>query len=141
MSNRQKIGLLTYDRCEKSLRGRDLLKVSYNTWISREVRDGETLYHLIHYFTKIVTYHENGAVVIDTKGYRSATTKDRIRDVTGANLYQKKHVWYVGKAEYYDGINVGVPRDQGEALEEAARNGDPAAKMAYQDWLQDHSVR
>jgi hypothetical protein len=59
-----------------------------------------------------VTYHDHvivrinrdGRYMLDSCGYRTATTKRKIVDYSGAPLYQKDGAWYVGTDEFYDGI-------------------------------------
>lgn len=83
--------------------------------------------------TIIVSYHGTPVVIVQqdntftlrTGGYRTATTKSRIRTFSPARVYQKARVWYLTWANaagewhtkectvpFYDGIRVdanGVP--------------------------------
>ena len=56
--------------------------------------------------TDIITYHPNGDIVLDSGGWRTATTKERINRFAPVWLSQNNHVWYVspGNHVFYDGI-------------------------------------
>ncbi len=47
--------------------------------------------------TVIVVFHESGATVLDSGGWQTLTTKERMNRylAPGLGLYQEKHVWYV----------------------------------------------
>lgn len=77
-------------------------------------------------------------MILDCAGYRTNTTKDRLNYLTNAHVCQKKFVWYVGLLPYYDGINVGTPRNERESLEQAAMYGDRLALQALRDYDNDH---
>jgi len=80
-----------------------------NNTLQLHYRNDVTVYRLHN--TDIVTVDiGNGKVFLNSGGYRTATTKDRINRYTpqGFNVYQKNHVWYVktlkGVYTYYDSI-------------------------------------
>lgn len=82
----------------------------------RFVRDGETVIRL--HSTDIVRKLIDGSVVLNSGGWKSVTTKDRMNAQLpdGYRLMQEKGVWYVGRGwndaarvPYFDGMNV--PRD------------------------------
>lgn len=59
--------------------------------------------------TDVVTFHPNGNVELDSGGFRTATTKNRINEHTNLNLYQEAGIWYIGMRgntpeTFYDGI-------------------------------------
>lgn len=47
--------------------------------------------------TYVVTFHRSGAVSLDSGGWRTVTTKERINRYLAPrlSLFQEKHVWYV----------------------------------------------
>lgn len=128
------VGILTYDRCERLLRGRDFRNIARNTSLTRE--DG--VIYVVYHRTRILAFHKDGAVIADCAGYRTVSTKDRLNALADAGVYQKKFVWYIGRLEFYDGVNVGTPRNEREALEQAVMRGDEAAVRALNDYNQDH---
>lgn len=59
--------------------------------------------------TYVVKYFEDGRRQLDSGGWRTPTTKQRIGDFTDVRLYASKGVWYVGgepQIVFYDGITV-----------------------------------
>ena len=56
--------------------------------------------------TDIITYHPNGDVVLDSGGWKTHTTKERINRFAPVHISQNNHVWYVSPGNYvfYDGI-------------------------------------
>lgn len=89
--------------------------VKRNTF--RFQRDGETVIRL--HKTDIVTKHSDGSVTLNSGGWKTVTTKDRMNDHLpgGAILYSDRGQWYIGKSyqdryssktsvPYFDGIRV-----------------------------------
>jgi hypothetical protein len=79
-------------------------------------RDGETVIRL--HGTDIVRKLANGSVILNSGGWKTPTTKDRMNDhmPDGFMINQDGGAWYVGKGwrdenrvPYFDGMNV--PRD------------------------------
>ncbi len=69
--------------------------------------------------TDIVTFKPNGKIILNSEGYKTVTTKDRMNDVLnqkGFSIYQLKGIWYVSHRQealykvnsvpYYDGIVI-----------------------------------
>lgn len=71
-------------------------------------RDNEIV--IRHYATDIITYFEDGAIRLDTGGWRSFTTKERLNEYTPRDLriFQRRGVWFwsAGKqlGHFADGI-------------------------------------
>lgn len=64
------------------------------------VKVGDEIQHNIvirHFTTNIVMMYANGSVLIDCKGYRSKTTKERVNAFLPSRfrIFQKSFVWYV----------------------------------------------
>jgi hypothetical protein len=116
-------GMLTYDRC-KEIMGRrrgsfDSVTLGPNTWLSRDGDD----YIVRLYRTVILRYTPDGAVILNTDGHRSATTKSRLSQLSPVHITQKKYVWWVGALEFFDGMNVGQPQTARESMERDVRHG------------------
>ncbi len=131
MSNRKRFGVLTYESCAAAcVRGNPTdARLTYKTWLRYEFG----AYRLYHHTAPIVTFHADGAVVVDCAGHRSRTTLDRVRDATGANIYQRGGMWWYGDHPYFDGLNVGRPRNLRESIIQAASQGDEVAWAALAD--------
>lgn len=57
--------------------------------------------------TKVVVLYPNGLVKLNSGGWRTNTTKDRINKYSPVKVYQRKHVWYLQDgAEFEDNILV-----------------------------------
>lgn len=100
--------------------------IARNTF--RYTREDETVIRL--HATDVARVLPSGAVVLNSGGYKTVTTKDRMNTVLkGYSLYQSKGLWYVrrysdGKTvPYYDGIMVPKCFDvSGPAHRAAERN-------------------
>ena len=79
---------------------------------SRLERRGDDIAVLFH-GTAVVTYHPDGSVTLDSGGWLTSTTKQRINAYTRAPVYSVKGKWLVGvpgggKVPFRDGIRVDV---------------------------------
>lgn len=59
--------------------------------------------------TDVVTFNTDGTIVLSSGGFRTATTKERIKEHTPFGVYQEKGQWFVytgqeSKVFFYDGI-------------------------------------
>lgn len=97
--------------CQTLLGNRDEKKVANNTIIRKR---GNSFDVVLHY-TPIVTYHDNGDIVLNSGGWRTNTTKQRINACTppGIHIWQDKHVWYIStnqdygtRTEFEDGMLI-----------------------------------
>src|SRR5262245_31933602 len=125
-------GYLTYERCEELTQGgARQRRLAPNTYL---LRDADRSYVVILYGTAIIRYAEDGAVILSHGGYATSTTRGRINALSGYAVYQQKWEWYVGRQRFYDGINVGAPRTEREAIEQDVRRGNvPASVLADYD--------
>ena len=87
--------------------GRSIRKVGNNTWA--EIIPNVDVVITLHR-TQIVTIHADNTHTLNSGGWRTSTTKDRINKFSPARLYQHKHEWYVmveGKTvDFYDNMTV-----------------------------------
>ena len=76
-------------------------KINNNTYLER--RDVNTVALKLH-DTDIVTYHEDGTVVLDTGGWKTLTTRDRMRTglPEGFSMRQEKGQWFIVKGDPWD---------------------------------------
>ena len=80
--------------------------------------------------TDVITYHADGSIVLESGGWRSATTKARINEYTRARIIQTRGIWYLAApgswqpaSLYYDGMILGrdgTPRDPKPIAEDAS---------------------
>ena len=98
-----------YDSAARRLGNRQSLKLGYETVLHRHP-DG---YAVRHFATDIVVYRRDGSVRLDTGGWYSRTTFDRIRQLAASVYSDHGQPWVFENGQrvqpYYDGMEI-VPR-------------------------------
>lgn len=62
--------------------------------------------HLRYHDTNVVTIKKNGDITLDSGGWQTRTTKDRINNYQGVvSVYSDKGMWKVGGFTFVDGIS------------------------------------
>lgn len=80
-------------------------KLGYETYL---LEHGDSTISVVHYATPIVTYFPDGTVELNTRGWMTVTTKERLNLFSPVQVYQRDHVWYFGDGTYYhDGTRFG----------------------------------
>lgn len=105
-----KIATNDYAELNDFLGSKNEKKIGHNT-VAR--RNGEDIEIVLHW-TAIVVVKPGNSVVLNSGGYRSATTKERINQFlpSGVSLFQKAGAWYLrfhatGEVvDFHDGIRV-----------------------------------
>lgn len=112
-------------------------KLANNTYAER--RPGGVIAIRLH-ATDIIEYHPDGAIALDTGGWLTVTTKERMNRFAPARLWSEKGRWWVrwdghDPVLYADGITLeadgsmtGVPSDSKVAAQDA-RNRKTRAKI------------
>lgn len=78
-------------------------KIENNTYV-RTIENGVAI--KLH-TTDVVTILENGHQILNSGGWLSVTTKDRINSYSNAGISQRKGVWYMGDGSlFYDGMTI-----------------------------------
>jgi len=94
---------LSYKDAEAKLGNKDRKKLENNTYLVRV--DDKTLGVKLHN-TIVVYIHRSGNYTLDTGGWRTVTTKDRINRYSPARLHQNNNIWYLGNAIFQDNCLV-----------------------------------
>lgn len=86
--------------------GRGRRKVGNNTWA--EILDDGSVGIVLHN-TRVVTIHPDNTYTLNSGGWHTSTTKDRINKYSPARVYQSKFEWFVGavgdgKVRFFDGM-------------------------------------
>lgn len=92
-------------------------KLANNTYLERDTLEagenrGEVIYHVRLHATRVVTFHPNGNVWLDSGGWRTVTTKERFNRYLphGYGVWSDGGVWYLGTHDnavaYADGITI-----------------------------------
>lgn len=81
-------------------------KIGNNTYLRRV--DGGIAVRL--HATDVVTIHPDGSYTLNTGGWWTVTTKERINAYSPARLSQRRGEWYLltpaGEVKYWDGVRV-----------------------------------
>lgn len=80
-----------WDNCAEVAKGRRR-KLENNTYL-REL--GDNIFAIRLHATDIVTYHPDGTVVIDSGGWHSMTTADRVTRYSPINMFRRQYKMYV----------------------------------------------
>jgi hypothetical protein len=86
---------MTHDEAVKMVKGisyRTQRKIGNNTYAYIE-HDSSVSIQL--HGTKVVVIYPNGLYKLNSGGWQTSTTKDRINKYSPVKVYQKKHVWYL----------------------------------------------
>jgi|CXWL01.1.fsa_nt_gi hypothetical protein len=99
----------TYQDAQAALKGRPSRKLENNTWL--ETRPDGSIAVRLH-STDVVTYHRDGRTALNSGGWQTATTKDRINKYSPAVITQDAGVWYFAERRYPEPwVNLGTFQD------------------------------
>lgn len=98
---------MNYADAETKLGKRDQKKLENNTYLVRV--DADTLGVKLHN-TVVVYIRRDGQYQLNSGGWRTSTTKDRINRYGPANVYQANNIWYIGDGLVFED-NVTVSGD------------------------------
>lgn len=83
---------MTYQKAIETLGKRESKKICNNTYL--EKREDSIAIRLHN--TDILTFCQDGKIILNTDGWKTATTKDRFnRYLEGFNVIQENSVWYL----------------------------------------------
>jgi len=101
---------MKYSEANQQLTGRnkDSRKVANHTYLQRRGNDITVKFHE----TDVVIFHPNGQTTLNSGGFQTRTTKERINEFSPAYVTQCMGIWYVGKSLFTDGMKI-------------SRNGNP----------------
>lgn len=88
--------LLSYSECAGLLQGRnrESRKVANNTYLHRGY-NSDAYFAVVLHGTTVVRVNADGTYTLNSGGYRTVTTKERINCFSPACLFQKDWAWYV----------------------------------------------
>jgi len=99
----REFGTLNYSRCLGLLGGRDRMRIGPNTYLER---DGDDCAVRL-YDTKIIVFYSNGMIRLDSGGYQTVTTKQRMLNLSPVPVYAVGGTWYAGDGlPFFDGMLV-----------------------------------
>jgi cytochrome c biogenesis protein ResB len=106
---------LSFDGLMRFLNGRDEKRLGHNTSVlkTQDWRSNLDAVAVKYHNTNILTVNSVGIVTINTNGWETNTTKDRLNQFLrckGMYIYQKKYKWYItsdfGTLPYVDGMQI-----------------------------------
>lgn len=123
---------ITYESASERLTGRcqQRRKLSNNTYLCRRTDSIALQYHA----TDVLTWNSDGSVTLDSGGWLTLTTKQRLNEFGPARVHQDKGRWYVSYGgetyAYADGMTLHSDGSVTGAMSEAtAKMQDRAANV------------
>jgi hypothetical protein len=109
---------MNYVEAAEKLGSRDSRKVGNNTYLER--LDDETIGLRLH-STYVVKFHSDESVTLDSGGWQTVTTKERMNWVDNVRVYSDDFTWYVRRItgetfaegetlDYSDGMRFEIPK-------------------------------
>jgi hypothetical protein len=126
--------IASYFKAESVLGKRESRKVANNTYLHTAynwtcpgggVAGGCKCIAVRLHNTDVVTFHVNGAIILNTNGWWTVTSKDRLNRFSPAYVSSNRGVWTVSygglSCRYFDGMNLDdmpqyVKRDEDEDI-------------------------
>jgi hypothetical protein len=98
---------MNYAELDTKLQGRnkESRKEAENTYLKRRGEDIALLYHT----TDVATFKPNGDIILNSGGWHTLTTKERINMALAGNdkrLSQERGIWFLGGYRFQDGITI-----------------------------------
>ena len=98
---------MNYTEAKDILKNRESKKLCNNTYLRKREKGIAVQLHQ----TDIILFKENGDTVLDTGGWKTVTTKDRLnRYLDGFQVWQEKRIWYLSGIEktytFADGMTI-----------------------------------
>lgn len=105
----------TYAEAVAALKGKESKKIGNNTWLEFHTASMPYVSVRLHR-TNVVTFYADGRVMLNSGGWRTPTTKDRINQFISGNVWSHKSEWFVYEyndkgerfaVKFYDGLVLG----------------------------------
>lgn len=98
---------MNYQDAANKLKGKTEKRIGNNTTLKYDLDDYVIRYHN----TDIIRIHADNTYTLNTDGFLTYTTKERINNLTPAKIYQKAGIWYLGinahqSILYFDGMCI-----------------------------------
>jgi hypothetical protein len=117
---------LNYDSLNRFVGGKEMKKLGNNTIVHKI--DEKTI-GVKYHRTDIIKIDQDNTVILNTNGWETTTTKDRLNQFLrcrGYHIFQKKGIWYLSGKEdtfkYEDGVRITSNGDVIRASANAIKN-------------------
>lgn len=77
--------------------------IDHNT-VEYHRADGTKVVRL--HFTDIITLHLDGSITLNSGGWKTVTTKERLNKFSGFSIFQEKNIWYISVVKDFEVVNV-----------------------------------
>ena len=116
---------MNYAEADEKLGNRESRKLDHHTYLKRK---GDTIVVQLHE-TDVVTMKPNGVNILNTGGWRTVTTKDRIGKFSDVFITQREGKWYINRTDnlFYEGIET--------------KDGEVVSKIVTEDKKQDKLIK
>lgn len=86
-----------YEGWRAVLNGKGRRKIGHNTYVELDEDGDEPIIRILYHYTYIASFHRDGIIELNTNGWETSTTKQRINSVlpTRYGIFQHKHVWFL----------------------------------------------
>ena len=83
---------MNYHEAKELLGGRSHVRINHNTFLHGDNNE----FKIRYYATDILTFRRDGSILVDCRGFRTPSTKDRMNEYLPANkrIHSKRGVWY-----------------------------------------------
>jgi hypothetical protein len=126
---------LSFEEGLSRLNGKKQKKLENNTYL---VRVDETTLGVQLHNTIVVYIFKSGIYQLDTGGWRTVTTKNRINRYNPARVSQKNNIWYIGEGIFEDGVRVD---SDGKVLTKQRGTNVVEAKKRLLDGMVRHYIK
>lgn len=113
---------------------KDILKLFPGSLTSKVIENNtfeltfEDCIKIVFHKTAIIT-EQNGIFTLNTDGWMTKTTKERLNNYSPVTIWQKNSIWYIGKELFYDGIQVNYKGEIVSKLLNTAKVENNTAKI------------
>ncbi len=109
MGAKMKHVCMSYGAAKELLGGKAAIELGHNTMLRDISWKGFKAIAVRLHQTDVVIFHEDGTVELNSGGYETVTTKDRINKFSPMGIYQQQGDWYMHNGEktpFRDGIKI-----------------------------------
>jgi len=131
----------SYDKANEILGKRNSRRLANNTYLERTLSPDMICVRL--HATQIIKYLNNSDqdIILDSGGWQTVTTKQRLNQFSPAQIYSKKGIWYIyhedNRYPFHDGITIDC---HGKPVNVQSDNGSDAKLKRQLDRMVRHYI-
>lgn len=137
----------SYTEAKAMLKGNTTKKIAHNTYLRLDGAPSSEQIAIQYHNTRIVTFFNDGSIMLQTRGWQTSTTKGRMNGAlrgSGYSLFQKAGAWYVRQANgetmtYEEGMMLQPAKPEMTtygacAIIEGFSGGEPTEEETLDAW-------